>query len=149
LTASFSPNPAAQTTTLTWTAAKTLATGTYNITVTGKSGSQSSSLIIPVTVNAGTFTVDVPWSATLAVGGTTTVFADYSTTNGFQGSVTFAATGLPKGVAASIGANSTPQYAYLLLTADSSAVTGSYTFTVTATSGTQSSSTSVPLTIAP
>jgi uncharacterized membrane protein len=147
LTASFSPNPTAQTTSLKLTAAKTLATGTYNITVTGTSGSQSSSLIIPVTVNAGTFTVDVPEGGTLAVGGTTTVFADYGTTNGFQGSVTFAATGLPTGVTASIGPNSTTQYAYLILTAGSSVATGNYSFTITATSGTQSSSATVPLAI--
>jgi uncharacterized membrane protein len=147
LTASFSPNPTTQTTTLTLAAAKTLATGTYNVTVTGTSGSQSSSLIFPVTINAGTFSVYVPQGGTLAVGSTTTVFAAYGTTNGFQGSVTFAATGLPAGVTASIGPNSTPQYAYLILAADSSVATGNYSFTITGTSGTQSSSASVPLAI--
>jgi hypothetical protein len=147
LTASFSPNPTTQTTSLTWTAAKSLATGTYYITVTGTSGSQSSSLLIQVTVNAGTFTVYVFQGATLAVGSTTTVYAAYSSTNGFQGSVTFAATGLPKGVTASIGPTSIAQYTYLILTADSSVATGNYSFTITGTSGTQSSSASVPLVI--
>jgi uncharacterized membrane protein len=147
LTASFSPNPTAQTTNLTLTAAKTLAIGTYNLTVTGISGSQSSTTTIPVTVNAGTFSMYVPEGATLGVGRTATVYASYSTTNGFQGSISFAAKGLPKGVTASIAPYSTPQYSYFLLAADSNAVLGSYTFTITGTSGSQSSSVSVPVTI--
>jgi uncharacterized membrane protein len=147
LTASFSPNPTTQTTNLTLTAGKTVALGTYNLTVTGTSGSQSSTTTLPVTVNAGTFSIDVPQGATLGVGSTTTVYAGYTTTNGFQGSVSFVATGLPKGVTASIGPNSTPQYSYIVLTASSTAVVGNYTFTITGTSGSLSSSTSVPLAI--
>jgi uncharacterized membrane protein len=147
LTASFSPNPTTQTTNLTLTAGKTVALGTYNLTVTGTSGSQSSTTTLPVTVNAGTFSIDVPQGATLGVGSTTTVYAGYTTTNGFQGSVSFTATGLPKGVTASIGPNSTPQYSYIVLTASSTAVVGNYTFTITGTSGSLSSSTSVPLAI--
>jgi hypothetical protein len=127
LTASFSPNPTAQTTNLTLTAAKTLATGIYNITVNGVSGTQKTSITIPVTVNAGTFSVNVPQGATLGVGSSTTVYAGYTTTNGFQGNMTFTATGLPKGVTASIGPNSTAQYSYIALTAGSIAVLGNYT----------------------
>jgi uncharacterized membrane protein len=147
LTASFSPNPTVQTTNLTLVASNTLAIGTYNLTVTGISGSQRSSVIIPITVNAGTFAVYVPEGATLGVGASTNMYAGYSTTNGFQGSVSFATTGLPKGVTASIAPNSTPQYSYILLTASSNAVLGNYTFTITGTSGSQKSSVSVPLTI--
>jgi uncharacterized membrane protein len=128
-------------------ASNTLAIGTYNLTVTGTSGSQRSSVIIPITVNAGTFAVYVPEGATLGVGASTNMYAGYSTTNGFQGSVSFATTGLPKGVTASIAPNSTPQYSYILLTASSNAVLGNYTFTITGTSGSQKSSVSVPLTI--
>ena len=147
LTASFSPNPTAQTTNLTLTAGKTLAIGTYNLTVTGTSGSQRSSTTIPVTVNAATFSLNIIEGVPLGVGSTTTEYAGYSTTNGFQGSVNFAATGLPKGVTASISPNSTPQYSYIVLTAGSTAVLGKYTFTITGTSGSQSASASVPLTI--
>jgi hypothetical protein len=147
MTGSFSPNPTAQTTNLTLTASNTLAIGTYNLTVTGTSGSQSASITLPVTVNAGTFALYIPAGATLGVGSTTTVYAGYSTTNGFQGSVSFAATGLPKGVTASIAPNSTPQYSYIVLAAGSTAVLGNYTFTITGISGSQSASTSVPLTI--
>ena len=148
LTAAFSPNPTALTTNLVLTATSALAVGNYNLTITGISGNQSSSIILPVTVNSGTFTVTVPQGAALGPGGNATVFAEYSTTNGFQGSVTFAATGLPKGVTAAIAPASTTQYAYIVLTADSSAVLGTYNFTVTGTSGSKSSSVSVPLTIA-
>jgi uncharacterized membrane protein len=147
LTAAFSPNPTTQTTNLTLTASKTLAVGTYNLTVGGVSGSQSSTLTIPVTVNAGTFSIFVPGAATLGVGGTTTVYAGYSSTNGFQGTVSFAATGLPKGVTASISPNSTSEYSYIVLTASSDAVLGNYTFTITGASGSLNSSTTVPLTI--
>jgi uncharacterized membrane protein len=147
LSASFSPNPASQSTNLKLTAGKALALGPYNLTVTGTSGSQSSSLTIPITVNAGTFSIQVYPGAYLDVGSTTTVYAGYSTTNGFQGSVTYAATGLPKGVTASISPNSTPESSYIELAAGSNAVPGNYTFTITGTSGSQSASTSVPLTI--
>jgi uncharacterized membrane protein len=147
LTASFSPNPTTLTTSLILTAAKSLAIGTYNLTITGTSGSQRSSTTIPVTVNAGTFNLNIILGGPLGVGSTTTEYAGYSTTNGFQGSVSFAATGLPKGVTASISPNSTPQYSYIVLTASSNAVLGNYTFTITGTSGSQNSSTSVPLTI--
>jgi len=147
LTASFSPNPTAQTTSLTLTAAKTLALGTYSLTVTGTSGSQSSSTTIPVTVNAGTFSLNIIQGGPLGVGSTVTLYAGYSSTNGFQGNVRFVATGLPKGVTASIGPESTPQYSYIVLTAGTDAVLGNYTLTITGTSGSQSSSTTVPLTI--
>jgi uncharacterized membrane protein len=147
LTATFSPNPTTQTTNLTLTAAKALATGTYNITVIGTSGSQRSSTTIPVTVNAGTFSVVVPDGATLPPGTSNSIYVYYSSTNGFQGDVSFAATGLPKGVTASLSSASTPQYAYIQLNVGSDAVPGSYTFTVTGTSGSLHSSVSVPLTI--
>ena len=147
LTASFSPNPAGQTTNLTLTATSALSIGSYNLTVTGTSGSQRSSITFPVTVNKGTFTLYVPGGATLGVGATTEVFASYSPTNGFQGSVSFLATGLPKGVTASIGPNSTPQYANIVLTAASTVALGTYKFTITGTSGSQRASISVPLAI--
>ncbi len=147
LMASLSPNPTTQTTNLTLTAAKTLAPGTYNVTVIGASGSQRSSITIPVVVNAATFTVYVPGSAVLGVGANTTLYVSYSSSNGFQGSVHFSATGLPTGVTASLGSNSTSQYSYIVLTASSNAAPGNYNFTITGTSGTQSASASVPLTI--
>jgi uncharacterized membrane protein len=147
LTASFSPNPTAQTTSLKLTAGKTLAIGTYNLNVTGTSGSQSSSMTFPVTVNAGTFSINVPDGATLGVGSSTGVYVSCSSTNGFQGSVSFVATGLPKGVTASIDQVFGCGPWYTTLTASSNAVLGNYTFTLTGTSGSQSSSASVPLTI--
>jgi uncharacterized membrane protein len=148
LTVSFSPNPTGQTTNLVFAAHKTLAIGTYNLTVTGTSGSQSSSITFPVTVNAGTFTLYVPGRATLQPGSTTTIYAAYDSSNGFQGRVNFSATGLPKGVNASIAPYSTSQYSYFLLTADKNAVVGDYKFTITGTSGSLKASASVPLTIA-
>jgi hypothetical protein len=51
VTASFNPNPATGSSVLTLTASNTAAFGTYNIAITGTSGSQTANTVIPFTVN--------------------------------------------------------------------------------------------------
>jgi uncharacterized membrane protein len=146
LTASFSPNPTAQTTVLTLAASRTAAIGTYNLTVTGTSGNQKSSTTFPVTINAATFTLSA-YSVNLGVGATTSTFVSYQSSNGFGGAVNLTVSGLPNGVTASISPNPIASYGTIELTASKSTALGSYTYTVTGTSGSQSSSVKVPLTI--
>jgi hypothetical protein len=67
--------------------------------------------------------------------------------NGFTGSVTLSASGLPAGVTASFGTNPTTSNSVLTLTASSTATTGTATVTVTGTSGTLTHTTTIALTV--
>ena len=67
--------------------------------------------------------------------------------NGFMGSVTLAASGLPNGVTASFSTNPTTATSTLTVTASSTATTGASTVTITGTSGSLSHSTTLALTV--
>ena len=67
--------------------------------------------------------------------------------NGFMGSVTLAASGLPNGVTASFNTNPTTATSTLMVTASSTATTGASTVTITGTSGSLSHSTTLALTV--
>ena len=90
---------------------------------------------------------DSPNSLSVAQGasGTSTITIDPA--NGFSGSVTLSASGLPSGVTASFGTNPTTGSSVLTLAASSSAATGSATVTVAGTSGSLSASTTIALTV--
>jgi hypothetical protein len=66
--------------------------------------------------------------------------------NGFSGSVSLAATGMPTGVTASFSPTTTASTSTLNLTTNSSAATGTFSITVTGTSGVLKASTGVGLT---
>src|SRR6267142_5115619 len=67
--------------------------------------------------------------------------------NGFTGSVTLSASGLPSGVTAAFGTNPTTGSSVLTLTASATATTGAATVTVTGTSGTLTHTTTIALTV--
>jgi hypothetical protein len=67
--------------------------------------------------------------------------------NGFTGSVTLAASGLPSGVAATFATNPTNGSSMLTLTPSSSAPVGSATITVKGTSASLTASTTIALTV--
>lgn len=67
--------------------------------------------------------------------------------NGFTGSVSLSASGLPTGVTATFGTNPTTSTSVLTLSASSTATTGTTTVTVTGTSGTTSHTTTISLTV--
>ena len=67
--------------------------------------------------------------------------------NGFSGSVTFSASGLPTGVTAAFSPTSSATSSTLTLTASSTAATGTSTVTVTGTSGSLTATTTISLTI--
>jgi hypothetical protein len=68
--------------------------------------------------------------------------------NGFTGSVSLSASGLPSGVTASFNPTSTTSTSTLTLTASSTAATGTTTVTVTGTSGGLTHTTTISLTVA-
>jgi len=104
--------------------------------------------VVTVTAPTGSFTL-APKSSSLSVtqGSSGTDTITVTDVNGFTGSVTLAASGLPSGVTASFGTNPTTGSSVITLTASSSAAVGAFTVTITGTSGSLMATTSVALTI--
>ena len=157
VTATFSANPVAATSTvqLTASSAATLG-GPVTVTITGTSGTTVGSTTIALTVNPPPSFTLAATPATVTVAQTTSITTIVMVTNigGFAGTPTLVATGLPTGITATF----TPYTAVsqqLTLTASATAGATSSTsvppysgtITITGTSGTLTSSTSVGLTI--
>ncbi len=147
VTASFSPNPTTNSSTLTLTASSTAAVGQYTITVTGTSGSHTASTTFTLGVYVPTFTLYSYSSAPLTAGTTVQTYVYITDEYGFIGNVQLAISGLPSGVTASFSPNPATTSSTLSLTAGSSVTAGQYTLTVTGASGSQNASTTFGLTI--
>ena len=80
-------------------------------------------------------------------GSTATDTVSVTDVDGFTGSVTLAASGLPSGVTAAFGTNPTTGSSVLTLTAGSTATVGSATVTITGTSGSTNATTTIALTV--
>ncbi|HVN10024.1 MAG TPA: protease pro-enzyme activation domain-containing protein, partial [Patescibacteria group bacterium] len=149
VSASFSSNPTADSTTLTLTVDGTAAIGTVAVVITGTSDTLTNSTAISLTVNSvGNFTVAAsPSSMNLFQGATGASTIAITPQNGFDAGVTLSASGLPSGVTASFSPNPATSTSTLTLTAASSALTGSFSPTITGTSGSLVSSTTITLTV--
>jgi len=149
VTASFNPTSTTGTSTLTLTASGTATTGTATVTITGTSGSLSHTTTVTLTVNAApNFTLSAaPSSLTVTQGNSGNSTITVNPTNGFNGSVSLSASGLPSGVTASFNPASTTGTSTLTLTASTSAATGTTTVTITGTSGSLTHTTTVTLTV--
>jgi subtilase family serine protease len=90
---------------------------------------------------------DSPSSLTITQGGSGTSTVTVHDVNGFTGSVTLAASGLPSGVTATFGTNPTTGTSVLTLTASATATTGTSTVTITGTSGSLTATTALALTV--
>src|SRR6266481_2176803 len=145
VSAVFGTNPATTASLLTLSATGTAAIGTSTVTVTGTSGSLTSTATITFTVNpAGDYTLSTSPSSLSVVQGTNGASTITVTPqNGFNGSVSLSASGLPSGVTASFNPSSTASTSTLTLTASSTAATGTVTVTVTGISGSLSHSTTL------
>ncbi len=88
-------------------------------------------------------------ASTLSVtqGKTATDTITVTDVDGFTGSVTLAASGLPSGVTAAFGTNPTTGTSVLTLTASSTATVGAATVTIKGTSGTLTATTTIALTV--
>jgi hypothetical protein len=149
VTASFGTNPATATSVVTFLASSTTTAGTSTVTITGTSGTLTATTTISLTVTAvASFTI-APSATSLSIapssGGTDTITV--TDVNGFTGSVTLAASGLPSGVTAAFGTNPTTGSSVVTLTASSSATAGTSTVTITGTSGTLTKTTTISLTV--
>ena len=106
---------------------------------------------VSLTVNAAAqpdFSLSAsPSSVTVTQGSSGTSTITETDINGYSGTVTLSASGLPSGVTASFAPNPTTSTSTLTLTASSTATTGTATVTITGTDGTLTHSTTVSLTV--
>jgi hypothetical protein len=151
VTAAFNPTSTTSTSVLTLTASGTATVGgPVAVTVTGTSGTLSHTTTINLTVTPSqNFTLSAaPGAVSVVQGGNGTSTITVNPTNGFAGSVTLGASGLPSGVTAGFGTNPTTGTSLLTLTASGSAtVGGPTTVTITGTSGSLVQTTTISLTV--
>jgi nucleoside-specific outer membrane channel protein Tsx len=148
--ATFNPNPATDSSTLTLTASATAPPETTTVRVIGSSGNLAQTTTLAVTVPPGpNYTLSAsPNALNLAQGnqGTSTIMI--TPANGFTGSVSLSASGLPSGVTATFNPNPATGNSTLTLTASATAPPYAGTVTVTGISGGLTQATSVTLTVA-
>ncbi len=149
VTASFSPASTTGASTLTLTASASAVTGTSTVTVTGVSGTLKSTAMIALTIAAPpNFTLSVsPASLSVAQGSSGASTITGNALNGFNGTVSVAASGMPSGVTAAFSAGSAPGTVLVTLAASSSAAMATSTVTITGTSGTLIRTTTIGLTV--
>jgi hypothetical protein len=149
VTGAFSANPTSYESSLTVTATSSAPVGIYNITITGTSGSLSSSVVVPLTVSTPAFSLTGTSPITASQSGSTTGSVSISAQNGFTGSVNLSISGLPSGVTASFSSNPTNYFSQYTLTVSPSAPIGTSTITITGVSGSQTQTTTFLLTVVP
>ncbi len=148
VTASFSPNPSATSSVVTFAVASTTAAGSYPITITGTSGSLTpATTTITLTVPAaGGFALSASATAlSIAPGASGTDTIKVTDISPFTGSVTFSASGLPSGVTFNPTSSTTSTVATVAVA--SSTAPGTYPITITGTSGTLVANTSITLSV--
>ena len=153
-TGTFVPSSltASGTSTLTITTAPTTLIGNYTVTVTGTSGSLVHTADITLEVNAPPdFTLTAsPVTQTVAQGAGTTYTPTVAAVNGFTGAVAFTVSGLPTGATGTFSPTSVTGSGISTLTVTTAATTpaGSYTLTITGTSGSLVHTTTTTLVVA-
>jgi uncharacterized membrane protein len=141
-TASFSPSSLVSghdTSSMTVQTGASTSPGSYPITITGQSGGTTHTTSATLVVAKPDFGVSgVPSSQTVVQGGVTSYTVSLARTGGFTGSVALSASGLPPSTIASFAPSSlTPGHdsSTLSLNTGTSTPAGTYTVTITGTSG--------------
>jgi uncharacterized membrane protein len=148
VTAAFTPASTTSKSSLAFSASSTAATGTYSVVVTGASGTLTATATIALTVTAPNFTLLFqPATLALPPGLTSSGTVTMTAVNGFKGTVTLSASGLPSGVTAAFGALNSSGVSQLTLKATSAAATGSFPITVSGVSGSLTAKASFTLTV--
>ena len=122
--------------------------GTYNV-VAVANGIQSNAIVVDVVAGAGFSLSASPSSVGIVQGSSGTSTITVTPQNGFNGSVTLSASGLPSGVTAGFNPNPTTTTSTLTLAASATATTGTFTVTITGVSGSITATTTLTLTVNP
>ncbi len=136
--------------TLTISTSTSTPAGSYPITVTGTSGSKVHSISFTLTVTAPNFSLAMsPSSQSIAPGAGASYTATLSALNGFSGATSLSVSGLPSGASAGFSPAALSGAGSSVLTVSTSSLTpgGSYTLTITGTSGSLVHSATVNLTV--
>ena len=149
VTAAFNPSSTTSTSMLTLTATSTAALGTFTATITGASGSLSHITTVSLTVvPPPNFAISAsPNSLSLARGAKVTSSVGVTPQNGFAGSVSLSASGLPRGVTTFFNPSSTTGTSTLTLSANSTASTGTFSVRIRGISGSLTHTTTISLTV--
>jgi hypothetical protein len=151
-TGSFNPTSVAGSgsSTLSVSTASTTPPGSYPLTITGTSGSLTHSTTVTLVVGAPDFSISAtPSSQTVVQGKTTTYTTTITAANGFSGSVSLSVTGLPTGATGSFNPTSVAGAgnSTLSVATKSTTPTGTFTLTISGTSGSLTHSTTVTLVV--
>ncbi|TMD93107.1 MAG: hypothetical protein E6I73_00920 [Chloroflexi bacterium] len=149
--ATFSPNPTSGTSAMFVTTSATTSTGSYTLSITGVSGSQSHTITVTLVVQPAP-TPDYSLSATpssqsVTQGQGVSYAVSIAPSAGFAGSVTFSTTGLPAGAAATFSPNPGTASSTMSVTTSASTPFGSYVVTITGVSGSLSHTATVTLVV--
>jgi hypothetical protein len=127
--------------------------GTYvangtSYTIQLEFSNSANNCVLPPAAPTPNFTLSAsPTSVTVSQGGSGSSTVTVHPSNGFTGSVTLSASGLPSGVTASFGTNPTTSTSSVTFTASATAATGTATVTITGTSGSLTHTTTISLTV--
>jgi hypothetical protein len=149
--ASFNPKSTSSTSTLTLTSESTTTESSIaTVIVTAKSGKLTNSTTFSLMVNAPGFALTpAPDEVSVDDGNTTTSTITVTPLNGFSGSVTLSAKGLPKGVKASFSPNPATTTSTLTLTATEKTEQTTATVTITGKSGKVEGTADLGVTVGP
>jgi hypothetical protein len=148
--ASFNPNPATTTSTLSVTTAATTPPGNYTLTITGFNGALTHTTTVSLSVVLPDFTLAAtPGSQSVIRGNGTSYGITVNGIGGFAGPVTLSVSGLPSGAGSSFNPNPTATTSTLSVTTSSSTPLGTYTLTITGVSGALTHNVAVSLTVSP
>ncbi len=123
-----------------------LPAGNYNL-VALANGIESNAIAANVVASPDFSLTANPNAVSVAQGGSSPSTITVVPVNGFNGSVTLSASGLPNGVTAGFAPNPTASTSTLTLTASATATVGTSTVTVTGTSGSLTHTTTIQLTV--
>jgi nucleoside-specific outer membrane channel protein Tsx len=149
VTAAFNPNPATGSSTLTLTTSATAAADTATVRVIGTSGNLAQTTTLTLTVPPGpSYTLSAsPNSLNMTQGSQGTSTITITPQDGFSGSVSLSASGLPSGITAAFNPNPATGSSTLTLTTSATASPYAGSVTVTGTSGGLTQTANLTLTV--
>src|SRR5207302_1509804 len=152
-TASFSPNPATASSTMTVGTGAATPPGSYALTITGASGTLTRTTSVTLAISPAPvpdFSLSAtPASQTIVQADGTTYAVSITPSGGFTAAVTFSVSGLPGDAHASPTRRPSAPSSTMTVGTGAATPPGSYALTITGVSGTLTHTTSVTLTVNP